>query len=208
MLFAGLLGLTLVTVAAAHQPYFEDSDSSLAAPLRVIDSDVSTALYSTLESETDVDWFILSGQAGQNLFLGMTIPQVEGQQDFDPTIALYEADGETLIATLGPKEATFFLEPFSNTAYWQRQRDRVALPASGDYLVKVWSTDAETGRYVLVVGEREVPGGDPQFRSKLKSYWTPLAAPAPIATTLTPAETFRCRLWRFLRHTNAISRTC
>ncbi len=212
-LLASLLLILSASLVYAHQPYFEDVDTTRDTPLRVIDSDVSTALYSTLESATDEDWFIMRGQKGQNLFLGMTIPQVEGQIDFDPTIALYEIDGETPIAILDPTEGTVFLEPFSNTAYWQRQRQRIELPESGEYLAKVWHPDGEVGRYVLVVGEREVRGGDPQFRTKLKSYWTPLAAEAVVTTPVTEKltadrPTFRCRIMRFVFKEDANSRGC
>ncbi len=214
-LLATILILLSTALVYAHQPYFEDTDTTRETPQRVIDSDVSTALYSTLESATDEDWFIMRGQKGQNLFIGMTIPQVEGHIDFDPTIALYAVDGETPIATLDPTEGTVFLEPFSNTAYWQRQRQRFELPESGDYLVKVWHPDGEVGRYVLVVGEREVRGGDPQFRTKLKSYWTPVivteaveAAPPVTEKLAADRQSFRCRLMRFVFQDEAADRGC
>lgn len=54
----------------------------------------------------------------------------------------------------------------------------MTLPADGLYTVAVWSDARAVGRYTLVVGDREVFGGDPAFGLKLPGYWTPVEAPA------------------------------
>lgn len=88
---AGLLALGVVLPAAAHQPFFEDEDFTSAAPGRVADPTVSTALYATLESRGDVDYVTFEGQAGQTILLGMTIPAIAGQEEFTPTLAILGA---------------------------------------------------------------------------------------------------------------------
>ena len=195
-----LLALTLVLLLAvltassalAHQPFFEDPDSTAAAPISVRDPEISTALYSTLDRPDDVDFFSFSVTTGQTIEIGMSIPQIEGQEQFAPSIAviargmdmatdqwlpedaaplLSDDRGATLI---GPVMAQIFFEPFSRTAYWQRQRQRITFAADGEVHVVVWHPQQETGRYTLVVGQREVLGGDPGFARKLREFWTPV----------------------------------
>ncbi len=197
------LSLILITGldAFAHQPFFEDPDTSETSPMRVKDPDISTALYSTLDKPGDVDFFTFSVTAGQTIEIGMTIPQIEGQEQFAPTIGVIanaldagavsalpaaalplvsDLTGTTLIE---PASATIFFEPFSRTAYWQRQRRQITFPAESEVHVVVWHAQQEVGRYTLVVGQREVLGGDFDFARKLKKYWTPviLTSDAPSA---------------------------
>ena len=85
---AGVLLVMAARSAAAHQPYFEDDDWTAAAPHKVEDPTVSTALYATLDSRQDVDYVTFTGQAGQRVLVGLTIPQIEGQAEFAPALAL------------------------------------------------------------------------------------------------------------------------
>jgi hypothetical protein len=73
-----------------------------------------------------------------------------------------------------PGPAPTFFEPFSRTSYWDRQEERVTLPADGRYTVAVWHPTGELGRYTFVIGTKERLGGDPAFPVKLRSYWTPV----------------------------------
>ena len=176
----------------AHQPFFEEPDSTAAAPMSVRDPEISTALYSTLDRPEDVDFFSFTVSAGQTIEIGMSIPQVEGQEQFAPSIAVIASGMDKVIdqwlpedaaplltgdrgATLiGPVKAQIFFEPFSRTAYWQRQRQRITFAADGEVHVVVWHPQQELGRYTLVVGQREVLGGDPGFVGKLREFWTPV----------------------------------
>ena len=222
LLSLGLAGLLLLqsSLALAHQPYFEEDDLTPENALSVAEPTVSTALYATLDRPGDVDYFVFSGVAGSRVELGMTIPQIPGQEDFAPTIGLIGpglpgAEGEALpneetraligtgvgLLLLPATPATSFYEPFSRTSYWRRQREKITLPADGRYVLAVWSPEREAGRYVLVVGDREIPGGDPMFALKLPSYWTPVtvgtqpsAAPAPRQ----PSPHSACSWWERL----------
>ncbi len=185
--------------AAAHQPYFEDDDWTADAPYTAPDPTVSTALYATLDNRQDVDYVTFTGQAGQRVLVGLTIPQIEGQEAFAPTLALIgpglpavelpdgiEAPPDTggIVLAPPPGPARAFFEPFSRTRYWERQEDRFTLPADGDYVVAVWHPEGAVGRYTLVVGDREIPGGDVAFPFKLRSFWTPV--PEPVAADPVP----------------------
>jgi hypothetical protein len=190
-----MLSLILIIVTAvpalAHRPYFEEEDIGPNEPWQVDDPTISTAIYATLESATDVDYFTFEGQAGQVILLALTIPQIEGQADFAPTLALMgpglpEADlpghvirpedaGAVEIAP-PPGPAPTFFEPFSRTSYWDRQEEHVTLPADGRYVVAVWHPEGQVGRYVFVVGDKERLGGDPTFPLKMRDYWTPVGS--------------------------------
>ncbi|MDH4208976.1 MAG: hypothetical protein OEV76_08875, partial [Anaerolineae bacterium] len=75
-----------------------------------------------------------------------------------------------------PGPAPTFFEPFSRTSYWDRQEERVSLPADGRYVVAVWHPEGQVGRYVFVVGDKERLGGDPTFPLKMRDYWTPVGS--------------------------------
>ena len=68
----------------------------------------------------------------------------------------------------------------------------MTLPADGRYVVAVWHPSGETGRYGLVIGDKERPGGDLAFMRKLRSYWTPVqstnATPDAVPTSIPQAR--------------------
>jgi hypothetical protein len=210
LLHAVPLALLLALVALpalAHQPWFEDADFSARAPFVVADPSISTAVYATLANRTDVDYYRFEGKAGDAVLLELTIPQIEGQEQFAPTMALIGFGFASAASEAGlpaavpaslrkggarllppPAEADPYDEPFSGTSYWGRQSEWVTLPADGSYTVAVWHPAGAVGRYTFVVGAREVWGGDPAFADKMESYWTPV--PEPQAA---PATTPRAR---------------
>lgn len=183
--------------ARAHQPFFEEQDLERDSPWHVGDPRVSTVVYASLEPAGDIDFYRLRGEAGQEVLLEVVIPQIPGQEDFAPALALLgpglpplelpdslrlPAEGGLAIPPPdGPPQP--FFEPFSRTSYWERQSRRVTLPAEGTYEIVVWHPDRVSGRYALVVGDREVPGGDPDFAAKLRRYWVPVGS-APAAPGL------------------------
>ena len=180
--------LFLSALASAHQPFFEDREFSAENPGRIKDPTVSTAMYATLETPTTVDYYRFNGSMGQSILLSITIPQIPGQENFTPTLALIgpglppgdlpkqvmrQKDSGVLILP-SPANATTFFEPFSRTSYWTRQEQYVRLPADGSYSVAVWEDSGQVGRYVFVIGDREIPGGDLAFPLKMRNYWTPV----------------------------------
>lgn len=200
-----LLGLVALfpTATLAHQPFFEEEDITFEQPWPINDPDISTAIYATLSSGADVDYFTFDGFGGQVILLELTIPQIEGQQDFAPTMVLMgpglpkadvpdgvvlpEGSGAVVFAP-PPGPASTFYEPFSRTSYWERQEERVNLPEGGRYLVAVLHPKGEVGRYTFVIGEKERFGGDLAFPVKMRSFWTPVEVPAaePEPTDVVP----------------------
>ena len=45
-------------------------------------------MYFTLDTSDDVDYVAFEGKAGQSILIGMTIPQIDGHEDFAPAIAV------------------------------------------------------------------------------------------------------------------------
>lgn len=187
------LALMIVLVMAApvfaHQPFFEDRDFTAAAPYRVANPTISTAVYAALTSQDDIDYYAFTGRRGQRILLAMTIPQIDGQKEFAPTMALIgpglpevglptrvvlPPGAGALILPPPEGEPTTFYEPFTRTSYWERQEQRVTLPANGRYVVAVWHPQCQIGRYTFVIGDKERLGGDPAFPIKLRRYWNPL----------------------------------
>jgi hypothetical protein len=209
-----IVALLAAAPASAHRPYFEEQDIVASAPWIVKDPTISTVVYATLESAADVDYYAFDGRKGERILLEITIPQIEGQANFAPTIVLLGpglgqaavpaqverpagASGALVMAPPAGPAPTFF-EPFSRTSYWERQSQRVTLPADGRYTVAVWHPDGETGRYGFVIGDKERPGGDIAFTSKLRAYWTPFqpAGQPDAAMPDSGAERTRC-FWIF-----------
>lgn len=193
LLLGLLLAGMLVSSALAHQPYFEEKDIEAGDPWVIDDPSISTALYATLESRGDVDYFSFEGLAREVILLELTIPQIDGHENFAPSMALMgsglpdvdlpeqvtvpEGAGVLVIGP-PPGPATTFYEPFSRTSYWERQEQRVTLPEGGQYVVAVWHPDGEVGRYTFVIGEKEKLGGDLAFPFKMRNYWTAVEVPA------------------------------
>ena len=180
--------LVLLVPALAHQPLFEDKEFTADNPGHIKDPTVSTAMYATLETPNDVDYYSFKGSIGQSVLLSITIPQIAGQENFTPAMALMgpglppgdlpnqviKPQDSGILILPSPANATSFFQPFSRTSYWTRQEQFVELPANGSYSVAVWDDKGQMGRYVFVIGDREIPGGDMAFPLKMKDYWTPV----------------------------------
>ncbi len=82
--------------------------------------------------------------------------------DLPDDVDVPEAAGASIIGPAPGPAATFY-EPFSWTSYWERQEQRVTLPASGRHGAAVWNADAQVGRYTSVIAEKssEVTGHFP-----------------------------------------------
>jgi hypothetical protein len=196
LVLAVCLTLLSAAQASAHQPFFEDKDFTARAPGTVKDPTISTALYATLGSARDVDYVTFEGKRGDSILIGLTIPAIDGQENFTPTVAIMgpglpqvgltqlphrvtappktNPPAGAVIWRAAPGKASVFFEPFSRTQYWERQENHIKLPVDGRYTVAVWSDSCTVGRYTLVIGEREVLGGDPAFPIKLPAYWQPV----------------------------------
>ena len=184
-----LLSIALIFLSApalSHQPYFEEKDITEESAWHIEDATISTAVYSTLETPDDVDYYTFAAASGQDILLSLTIPQIEGQEHFAPTMVLMgpgfpegpltskviSPKGVGILILPPPDNATEFFEPFSRTSYWTRQEEYIVIPENGTLTVAVYDQENRIGRYVFVIGDREVPGGDLAFPLKIKRYWT------------------------------------
>ncbi|MEM0498580.1 MAG: hypothetical protein QW781_03670 [Methanothrix sp.] len=181
--------LMLFTGATAHQPFFEEADIKADDPWFVKDPAISTAIYATLDGPDDVDYYSFNATRGQTVLLSIVIPQIEGHENFTPIMALmgrglaparppdrvFKPEGYGTMVLMPPANASMFFEPFTRTSYWTRQKEIVKIPTDGQYLVAVWDDSGRAGRYVFVIGDREVPGGDLAFPLKIRGYWRPPA---------------------------------
>jgi hypothetical protein len=188
--------------AVAHQPFFEDKEFTAANPELIKDPTISTAVYATLETPNDVDYYSFEGRRGETIFLSITIPQIAGQENFTPTMALMGQGlpssnlpdrvekpknyGSLILPP--PENSTAFFEPFSRTSYWTRQEQNVTLPENSSYQVAIWDDRGEVGRYVFVIGNKEVPGGDLAFPLKMRGYWKPVEPYSKALNEGYPAE--------------------
>lgn len=197
-----VIAFSIFIPVMAHQPFFEDKEFSADNPKYIKDPSISTAVYATLETPTNVDYFTFNGSKGEIIFLSITIPQIAGQENFAPTMALMgpglpfanlpdrirKPQNYGALILPPPANATAFFEPFSRTSYWTRQEQNVTLPENSSYLVAVWDDKGEVGRYVFVIGIKEVPGGDLAFPLKMRNYWKPVVPTSQAQHQSYPAE--------------------
>lgn len=179
--------------ASAHQPYCESVDLTAESPWEVPDSAVSYAYYGNLYPAADVDYFTFTAKAGDAVLLSLSIPAIDGQEEFAPVIAVYgpgleindpaelpdgvvlPGDAEAMIVPLGD-EPEYWFEPFGGRYYWNWENYFLDIPEDGTFSVVLWHPQGELGRYSFVVGEEEVLGGDRECMASFDDYWTPLVA--------------------------------
>lgn len=191
MAFGGVI--TAPRHAEAHQPFCEFTDIEFDTAWHIDDPSVSVAFYGNLYPATDVDYFTFDADAGQEIYLQMTIPDIEGQEDYVPMMAVFGAELEqdalqdipTRVQTptdtgafvVPPvDEPERFWEPFGRRYYWQWQDADFIAPQAGTYTVAVWHPEQRLGRYTFVIGKREVLGGSLDCFTSFGDYWTPLVA--------------------------------
>lgn len=175
--------------AQAHQPYCEFSDVTADSPWQVPDSTISYAYYGNLYPAGDVDFYTFEASEGQSVLLSLSIPDIEGQEEFAPVMAVYGPGVEgkmpkglpesvnvldeegAMMVPLGDKPVYWF-EPFGKRYYWNWEDTFFEAPEDATYTVALWHPDDELGRYSFVVGEKEVRGGDRDCSASFDDFWT------------------------------------
>ena len=195
LMISGLLVLANLapSVALAHQPYCENADLTAGNPWQVPDATVSYAYFGNLYPEPDVDYFTFEASAGQSVLLSLSIPAIDGQEDFAPIMSVFGPglDTETLAGlperVTAPKgqgamlvplgdEPEYWFEPFGGRYYWNWENYFFDAPEDAIYTVALWHPEQELGRYSFVIGSDEIFGGDPECMATMDAYWTPLIA--------------------------------
>lgn len=184
-----MIALLLIFAALCfgHRPYEERDDITLDNIWVIKRPDISTAIYATLESKNDIDYYSFELEDNDSLYLSMVIPVIEGQEGFAPTMVLLGPDisiseldkpTDVLNGNLLEPGDTFkreFFEPFSRTNYWIWQEKDLTIKNGGEYHVVVFDKEKRPGRYVFTIGRKERPGGDMGFLFfRFEDYWTPV----------------------------------
>lgn len=157
-----LLSLALVGFAApsaiAHQPVaLKASDKTPSAGPLLVDGTVSFAINMSFTKAKQVRAFRAGFAAGDDLALQMLIYDEKPEKNLAkkqlPLIKVTSPSGESF--TLPITERTSFYEPWGKRNYLYLGRtSRVA--EAGIYSFEITSRAA--GRFIVAVGEREVPG--------------------------------------------------
>jgi hypothetical protein len=159
----------------------------------VPDSTISYAYYGNLYPAPDVDYFTFEAEAGLPVLLSLSIPTIEGQEDFAPIMAVFGPGLEMEMATELPArvavpegqggmivplgdEPEYWYEPFGGRYYWNWENYFFDPPQDATYTVALWHPEEQLGRYSFVVGEEEIRGGDRECMASFDDYWTPLLA--------------------------------
>lgn len=183
--------------AAAHNPvYAPDNTHEWETALELPDPQISWAIYGRLTDPSEIDFYRFEAQAGESLFIQMTIPVIAGLEEFEPSFALVgvglpsdEATSPTaLLSDQGivavaddGSPPRLFYESFSGRQYWMRQELRINAPQTGTYYVLVWHPQGEVGKYVLAVGDVEQRVADrPGVGGSQSDYFSdPYGEPVP-----------------------------
>ena len=149
-----LSGLLLISTAAlAHVPYLEETDSNASAPFKCPYALQSIAVYSWLQSDTDVDFYTFNAYTCIPFYAGLIVPVFDVYAEFRPSMALIGQGlpdpGELLPVPLAPGEGAIvlhdasleprpqFLEPFGNKSYYQGPELNIKLKP-GEYRLIYW----------------------------------------------------------------------
>ncbi len=194
MLIGSLFVVLLVFApgaALAHQPFCESVDLTPENTWQVPDAEISYAYFGNVYPANDVDYFTFDADAGQAVLISLSIPDIQGQEDYDPVIAVFgpgiegtvdvpdrvttPAGQNGMMIPLGD-EAEYWFEPFGRQYYWNWDNYFFAAPEAATYTAILWHPEAKMGRYSFVIGERERFGGDMECMLSLDTFWTPLVA--------------------------------
>lgn len=180
LMLAALMLISLTSMSAiynqhafAHKPLeqSEDVNNDLRNALIIPDHKISWAIYQNLDEVNIARFFVFEGTANEELYAQLSIPVLNGLEDFSPRLALLgpgisESDIKDKIyarivsnpdlpftAVSGMNSISFiyerepnsprdtFYEPFTQTSYWTKQEIRVILPNDGQYFLVVYAHD-------------------------------------------------------------------
>ncbi len=167
-----LSGLLLISTAAlAHVPYLEETDFTASAPFKCPSALQSIAVYSWLQSDTDVDFYTFNAYTCITFYSGLIVPVIDVYAEFRPSMALIGQSlpdpGELLPVPLAPGEGAIvlhdagleprpqFFEPFGNKSYYQGPELNIKLKP-GKYRLIYWDPEGDTGDYAAAIGKYEM----------------------------------------------------
>jgi hypothetical protein len=162
--------LSVAIPAYAHKPLDGATDNyDFSTALKIPDPQVSWVAYQELE-RGHPKYYTFDASKDDRLYAQITIPQLEGLENFAPSLALVgdgvennasvpfhapQGMGAMVVDYKAPAPETFY-EPFTQTLYWERQELVIDdLPSTGTYYLVVFDESGAAGKYGLAVGERE-----------------------------------------------------
>lgn len=83
-LLSSALAMIVASPALADQPFSKEEDIRFHIAWVIDGCTISTAVYATLDSPTDVDYFTFEGELDRSMLLQITIPEIKGKEDFAP----------------------------------------------------------------------------------------------------------------------------
>ena len=163
----------------AHEPRYVKDDQLVI----IKNPDISQAFYGELKGWPA--YYLIDLKQAQDLYFQILAPDLPGIQK-DKTVAVDYAPvlGQPAVSfvTINPDSAVWhnFYEEYAGDNYWQGPEVK-KMGEAGYYIIKITSPD-DTGKYVLVVGEKEeFPVGEmvkalitiPQLKTKFfnKPLW-------------------------------------
>lgn len=187
-----LLTLSLKSNVLAHVPLDTSGPASKEEPIFIEDHQISWAAYNQLNRPEDVDYYSFNANQGEEIYFSMVIPVIDRYQNFKPDVALIgsgiendyagyarnyiksrlkpEPEENLIIVRDNKDNPDIFFEPFTRTAYWERQEFSITTPETGTYYLAVFSGDHDLGKYTLAIGRKEVWGINDLIRLP-KIWW-------------------------------------
>lgn len=147
LLFLALF-VFLPAIALAHQPRIIESRLTT-----VPDPEISKAYYGVLVGEPDV--YVIHASESFDLYVGILVPNIEGQKKDISAVIIKNGDAERPIAVLEGINFEWkkFFEEFGRDTYWKGPEYEARVDA-GTYEIRVWSSNNDSA-YSLAVGKIE-----------------------------------------------------
>ncbi|MDH4123056.1 MAG: hypothetical protein OEV21_03100 [Thermoplasmata archaeon] len=162
------ISLMIIPAAVAHAPLGKGDASTLEDAAYIPDPAKSWAIYSSLDSGGDAEYYIFDIGEGERIYLSLITAAGSKESGFVPNVILMgpgitnqsvppawieieEESGIGVIVINGtqPENATY--EPFSPSGFYEVAELDIEAPASGDYHIVVFS-ESIGGNYGLAVG--------------------------------------------------------
>jgi hypothetical protein len=152
---ASLFIFSFVNLALAHNPRLVYNIDALPdKPIIIENPDISQAYYGKLKGWEEYYQFTLTAE--QDFYFGTLVPDVKA---VDKTISadLINQDDGKIIARLdaGASDWPPYFEKFAGDHYFSGPTSTINL-SPGKYSIKIYNNNNNEGKYVLVVGQKEV----------------------------------------------------
>lgn len=161
----------LAPMAWGHQLVRDDGTHvDAASALEVDDVSISQVIYHTVAEPGEELWVTFSADAGQNIYLQLGVPVIEGLEAYRPVLLLLGPGLPEIETPPGVPEGTggLLLEPdaepeefyerFTGTSSWILREEDTTAPQSGQYYVVAYHPEGETGKLWVSWGREEVFG--------------------------------------------------